>query len=156
MPDTSIHHRKSDALGKQLVIEMYDCDAERFDDVHWIKNVLVEAARRARATIVETVFHRFNPHGISGVVVISESHFAIHTWPEYRYAALDIFTCGDTLEGDTAISHIAREFECSRYTVTTLQRGLIVPRPAAPETVLTRPASLLAAGHETMLRKIVP
>lgn len=149
MPKTFPVAARHGALGSQLVIEMYDCGTQKFDDLNWVKSVLVEAARRARATIIDTVFHKFSPFGISGVVVISESHFAIHTWPEYRYAAIDIFTCGDTLQGDTAISHIAREFECTRYTVTALQRGLIPPRPAAPETVLTRPAILLAAGDGT-------
>ena len=59
---------------------------------------MVEAAKRAEATIIDVVFHEFNPFGISGVVVIAESHLSIHTWPEHRYAAVDIFSCGETLK----------------------------------------------------------
>jgi len=63
-------------------------------DISLLKNNLEQAAKEAGATVVKTVLHQFNPQGLSGVVVIAESHIAIHTWPEYRYAALDIFTCG--------------------------------------------------------------
>ena len=59
---------------------------------------MVEAAEAARATIVKSVFHTFNPWGVSGVIVIEESHLTIHTWPEYKYAAVDLFTCGDMLD----------------------------------------------------------
>ena len=114
-----------EALGNQMVIEMYDCESAQFDNVDWVRNVLVEAAQRAHATIIEVVFHKFNPVGISGVVVISESHLAIHTWPEHRYAAIDIFTCGDVLDGDAAVSYIARQFGSKRYTVAAHPRGLL-------------------------------
>lgn len=117
-----------DALGTQLLIEMYDCHTDFFDNLEWVRETLVEAAKRAQATIVDVVFHKFNPIGISGVVVISESHFAIHTWPEHRYAALDIFTCGPVLNSDAAIAYIARQFRSARYEVTSLPRGLMTPK----------------------------
>lgn len=117
-----------EALGTQLIIEMHDCHAEFFDDLGWVRETLVEAAKRAQATIVDVVFHKFSPIGISGVVVISESHFAIHTWPEHRYAALDIFTCGAVLNSDVAIAYIARQFRSARYEVTSLPRGLMEPK----------------------------
>src|SRR6266704_2514591 len=77
---------------------MFDCDPDAINNLEAVKGDLVEAAKRAQATIVDVVFHEFNPFGISGVVVIAESHLAIHTWPEYRYAAVDIFSCGDVLQ----------------------------------------------------------
>ena len=129
MPHAFSRRPAPEALGKQMVIEMYDCESGHFDDVDWVRAVLVEAAQCARATIVEVVFHKFNPVGISGVVVISESHLAVHTWPEHRYAAIDIFTCGDVLDGDAAVSYIARRFGSKRYTVVTHPRGLL----AVPE-----------------------
>ncbi|MBI4561625.1 MAG: adenosylmethionine decarboxylase, partial [Candidatus Rokubacteria bacterium] len=75
------------ALGRHLLLELFDSDDEVLSSLDAVKTVLVEAARRARATIVDVVFHEFNPFGISGVVVIAESHLSIHTWPEHRYAA---------------------------------------------------------------------
>jgi S-adenosylmethionine decarboxylase proenzyme len=91
------------ALGIQLAVELFDCDENLLNDHRLLEQSLVEAATKAGATVVESVFHQFNPHGISGAVIIAESHIAIHTWPEYRYAALDIFTCGTDIDpGDIA------------------------------------------------------
>lgn len=110
-------------LGSQLIVDLYDCDCDRFDDLEWVENVMIEAAQRARATIIDVVFHKFNPMGISGVVVISESHLAIHTWPEYRYAAIDVFTCGDVLDSEAAIAHLAKQFCAGQRSVIKLRRG---------------------------------
>lgn len=86
------------ALGKHLLVELHGCDPEALKSIDLIREAMVSAAREANATIVGVSFHEFSPFGVSGVVVIAESHLTIHTWPEYRYAAVDIFTCGDTLK----------------------------------------------------------
>src|SRR5580765_3984750 len=91
-------------VGTQVVLDLHECETEHLDDMAWVKQTLVKAARAAGATIVETVFHKFAPWGISGVVVIAESHLAIHIWPERRYVAVDIFTCGSTLQIEAASS----------------------------------------------------
>ena len=98
------------ALGRHLLLELFDCDAEALNSLETVKASMVEAAKRAQATIVDVVFHEFNPFGISGVVVIAESHLAIHTWPEYRYAAVDIFSCGDVLQPQTAANYLVEQF----------------------------------------------
>ncbi len=84
-----------------------------------------EAARRSGATIVEDVFHLFNPHGISGVVVIAESHLSIHTWPEYGYAAVDLFTCGDDIHPERAFEHLKEQLGAQNYSVMELKRGVL-------------------------------
>src|SRR5258705_10408515 len=86
------------ALGRHLLLEMFDCDPDAINSLEAVKGALVEAAKRAHATIVDVVFHEFNPFGITGVGVIAESHLPIHTWAEYRYGALDIYYCGEALE----------------------------------------------------------
>ncbi|MCD6443029.1 MAG: adenosylmethionine decarboxylase, partial [Thermotogae bacterium] len=83
------------SLGRHLLAEFYDCDPNILRDLETIREYLKEAAEVANATIVNWTFHQFSPQGVSGVVVIAESHLAIHTWPEYRYAAVDLFTCGE-------------------------------------------------------------
>jgi len=118
------------ALGRHVLLELYDCDAEVLKDLETVRDEMVEAARRARATIVTVTFHEFNPFGISGVVVISTSHLSIHTWPEYRYAAVDIFSCGDVVQPQAAIDHLAQVFAAERISVVELQRGLLVESPA--------------------------
>ena len=114
------------ALGRHLLLELFDCDLEAINNLEAVKQTLVEAARRAQATIVDVVFHEFNPFGISGVVVIAESHLSIHTWPEYRYAAVDIFSCGDTLQPDVAASYLVEQFGAERTSVVDVQRGMFL------------------------------
>ena len=81
------------------------------------------AALECGATIVNAVFHAFNPHGVSGVVVIAESHLTIHTWPEYGYAAVDVFTCGDTVDPWIATSTLKEYFKAEKIKTVEIQRG---------------------------------
>jgi S-adenosylmethionine decarboxylase len=110
-------------LGTQVVLDLYECETGHLDDIAWVKKTLVEAARAAGATVVETVFHKFAPCGISGVVVIAESHLAIHIWPEHRYAAIDVFTCGDSVQINVATALLAREFRSKRPVQRRFTRG---------------------------------
>jgi S-adenosylmethionine decarboxylase len=118
------------ALGRHLLLELFDCDFDAINNLATVKNALVEAAKRAHATIVDVVFHEFNPFGISGVVVIAESHLSIHTWPEHRYAAVDIFSCGDVLKPEVAANFLVEQFGAERTAVVELQRGMFLNAPA--------------------------
>jgi S-adenosylmethionine decarboxylase len=118
------------ALGRHLLIELFDCDYDAINNLDAVKATLVEAAKRAQATIVDIVFHEFNPFGISGVVVIAESHLSIHTWPEYRYAAVDIFSCGDALKPEIAANYLVEQFGAERTSVVELQRGMFLSAAA--------------------------
>src|SRR5438477_10112287 len=80
------------ALGRHLLLELFDCDSDAINNLENVKGALAEAAKRAQATIVDVVFHEFNPYGISGVAVSAASHISIHTWPEYNYAARRILS----------------------------------------------------------------
>lgn len=90
-----------------------------------VKEALVSAAKEARATIIDVSFHEFNPFGISGMVVIAESHLSIHTWPEYAYAAVDIFTCGDVIKPEVAAHYLIQQFESKTPSIVELKRGII-------------------------------
>jgi S-adenosylmethionine decarboxylase len=109
-----------------MLLELFDCDLSAINNLDAVKGALVEAAKRAQATIVDVVFHEFNPFGISGVVVIAESHLSIHTWPEYRYAAVDIFSCGDVLQPEVAANYLVEAFGSERSTVVEMQRGMFM------------------------------
>jgi S-adenosylmethionine decarboxylase len=113
------------ALGTHLLIELRECNPEILKSLDKVRNALVSAAKEAKATIVDVSFHEFNPFGISGVVVIAESHLTIHTWPEYAYAAVDIFTCGDIIKPETAASYLIDQFECKSPSVVEMKRGII-------------------------------
>jgi S-adenosylmethionine decarboxylase proenzyme len=110
-------------IGNQIVLDLYDCMSERLDDLEWVETTMTEAALEAGATIVEVVFHKFAPWGISGVVVISESHLAIHIWPENRYAAVDVFTCGSSVDLDRAARSLVAAFGAQRSSMRRFCRG---------------------------------
>jgi S-adenosylmethionine decarboxylase len=112
------------SLGRHLLLELHDCSSEILNNLETVKAALVEAAKRAEATIIDVVFHEFNPFGISGVVVIAESHLSIHTWPEYRYAAVDIFSCGETLKPAEAANYLVEQFGASRASCVEVKRGV--------------------------------
>ena len=111
------------------MVELYNCDARILNDVHKVETIMVDAAKHAHARVVDAVFHTFNPHGVSGVVVIAESHLAIHTWPEFNFASIDIFTCGTDINPWTAYHYLVRKFNAKNTTALELKRG-VLPIPA--------------------------
>lgn len=112
------------ALGRHLLLELKDCNLEVLNDLDFLRGCLHDAARQIGATVVNECFHEFSPHGISGVVVISESHLCIHTWPEYGYAAIDIFTCGDSAKPELAVKPLVEKLESKNSSFIELKRGI--------------------------------
>jgi S-adenosylmethionine decarboxylase len=113
-------------LGHQFLVEYYNCCQDIIDDENKILNLLTQSAKLANATIVTSTFHKFAPQGVSGVVVIEESHFAIHTWPEHNYVSLDIFSCGENIDAQKAIKFLNKEFKSSKYEIQKIKRGDIL------------------------------
>ena len=111
-------------LGSHILIEAYDCDPKVLDDVELVEEVMVDAALKAGAEIREVAFHKFSPQGVSGVVVISESHLSVHTWPEFGYAAVDVFTFGDTVDPIVAVDYIRDKFQARRALTSEVKRGI--------------------------------
>jgi len=126
------------ALGRQILVEFYDCNREVLDQTATIREVLLEGVRRSGATIISDSFHTFNPHGVSGVVVIAESHVAIHTWPEHGYAAVDVFTCGETIDPWVIQKYLEVRFMASSVSSMEIKRGLF------PEKLPHKPLELEA------------
>ena len=116
------------ALGTHLILDLKECDPELLDDLEFVKETMMEAARSVGATIVGESFHKFDPIGVTGVVAIAESHLCIHTWPEYGYAAVDIFTCGDSFVPQGAADYLIERFRSQDPSVAELQRGIIPQR----------------------------
>jgi spermidine synthase len=110
-------------LGRHILVELYGSPASVLDDVIRIEACMVRAARAANATVINTSFHRFSPHGVSGVVVIHESHLSIHTWPEHGFAAVDLFTCGDTINPWTAYEALKSDLQATHGTTREIDRG---------------------------------
>ncbi len=122
------------ALGTHLILDLKECDPELLDDLEFVKETMMEAARSVGATIVGESFHKFDPIGVTGVVAIAESHLCIHTWPEYGYAAVDIFTCGDSFVPHDAADYLIERLRCQDTSVTELQRGIIPQRAGTTQS----------------------
>ena len=114
------------ALGRQMTIEFYDCKSATLTDAAALEKVFLRAAELSGAHVVDSVFHSFQPQGVSGVVVISESHFAVHAWPEHDYAAVDLFTCGSGVDFDVAVKALAEGMESGYWIISSLvNRGIL-------------------------------
>lgn len=112
------------ALGRHILAEIYGCDAELLNDKEAIERVMMESALKSGAEVREVSFHKFNPQGVSGVVIISESHLTIHTWPELGYAAVDVFTCGDRINPWDACNYLTEFLKAKNMTATEVRRGI--------------------------------
>ena len=115
------------ALGKHLLVELQECNPDILNDLKKVGEILVAAAKTAKATVVDSHFHQFSPFGISGVVIIAESHLSVHTWPEYRYAAVDIFTCGEALRPEAAAAWVIKQFHSKQPSIIEIKRGILFP-----------------------------
>lgn len=113
-----------DRLGHHLIIDLCGCNVEKLKVVDGVEGVLHDAAKAAKATVVASKFHQFNPTGVSGALVLSESHITIHTWPEVNgYCAIDIFTCGPLTDNFAALTVMKERFEAAECVVVEIERG---------------------------------
>ncbi len=114
------------ALGRHLTFEFYDCDPDILADSSRVEKIFVNAAKESGATVLGSSFHAFEPQGVSGFVVIAESHFSVHAWPEHDYAAVDIFTCGESIDFKKAIDALKRDLESDEVVVSAdMNRGIV-------------------------------
>ncbi|MFA4885900.1 MAG: adenosylmethionine decarboxylase [Desulfotomaculaceae bacterium] len=112
-------------LGRHVLAEICGCDFNILNDIKKVEEIMVNAALSAGAEVRECVFHKFSPQGVSGVVVISESHLAIHTWPELGYAAVDVFTCGEKVDPWDACNYLTDHFCAKHMIAKELKRGMM-------------------------------
>ena len=116
-------------LGLHFLLDVAEAPFETLDDPDLLENALHAAVREMGANVLGSHIHRLTPQGVSGVVVISESHLTIHTWPERGEAAIDLFTCGDPARARAAVTALARRLGGKRTRVTEMARGLTSPPP---------------------------
>ncbi len=119
------------SLGNHIVVEYFNCNPELLNDVVYIENAMIQSAKKAEATIINSTFHHFSPFGVSGVVVIQESHLAIHTWPEYGFASVDIFTCGNVVDPWISYNTLKELLKAEHGSAIQMNRG---PEDLLPKT----------------------
>lgn len=109
-------------IGQHVLIDFYDCQVD-LTNKELVERILLESAKESGATIVSKHFHQFNPIGISGVIIIEESHFTIHTWPEHNFASIDFYTCGDKINFSRAIDYLKQNLNSSKVVEKQFERG---------------------------------
>jgi S-adenosylmethionine decarboxylase len=112
------------SLGSHLLVELYGCDGSTLELEETVGSAMREAAVESEATVVAQSFHEFKPYGVSGAVIIQESHYTIHTWPEHGYAAVDLFYCGGTVKVHKAVEVLEKRFKPKRIKFLVIRRGL--------------------------------
>ncbi len=123
------------ALGQHLLIELYGCDRGILDDLEHIRHSLLHAADLVSATVIDVVAHKFEPCGVTVVVAIMESHLSVHTWPEYGYAAVDVFTCSAEPLTSEIQDYLIGRMKATDATCVELKRGVLAGRWAPVEAV---------------------
>lgn len=115
----------TNVLGVHYLIDFYNCDSNYLTSVTKIKKVMIEISKLEKFNVVKSCFHQFKPYGVSGVLVLKESHFTIHTWPEYRYAAIDIFLCDININVENGLKFLCDVFSTNDYKMRIINRGVI-------------------------------
>ena len=118
-------------VGEHYLVEFYECDARVLNNEEQLRSGLLLAVERSGATIIKDVFHAFSPHGVTGVIVIAESHVSIHTWPEYHYAAVDIFTCSPKMNVQHIIQSLTHLIISNKVETTQISRGPRIKTPSS-------------------------
>ncbi len=112
----------TDMIGKHCILELYNCDPLKLNDEAYIRTVITTASKIAGATLLNLITHRFEPHGVTGLALLAESHISIHTWPEVGYAAVDVFTCGDHTMPESACNSLCGELNAKSYSLKSFKR----------------------------------
>ena len=112
-------------LANHQIIELYECDIGVLENSEYVKNTFCEAVKRSKATVVAEKYHNFNPYGLTGVAVITESHISIHTWPEHRYVAVDVFSCDNKINHKEILKYLKVNFFSSKTKTKSIKRGKV-------------------------------
>ena len=110
-------------IGTHYMLEMYDCPADMLNDVEHVRTAIRGATKAANSTLLHECIHRFEPQGVTALGLLAESHISVHTWPELRYAAADVFTCGPETAPRAACEHLVRALGAGRFRLRNLERG---------------------------------
>ncbi len=120
---------KKSGVGSHYILDVYGCSHEVLDDLPLLQRVMLEGLVQAGATVITDVFHKFSPQGVTGVVVIAESHASVHTWPEDGFAAFDIFTCGENMNAEIAVQHLLHALNPKKHVLREIPRGIDLSPP---------------------------
>jgi len=111
------------ALGIHRILDFWGCSFETLDDLELVRDMFEEGLRLSNATVINVTLHKFSPQGVTGIAAIAESHVSIHTWPELGYAAIDVFSCGNTMHVDHLVKHFESVLQPTDKKEMRIERG---------------------------------
>jgi len=110
-------------IGRHIIAELYGVSKDLISKEEKVRQIMEEVVKEAELTKVGSVYKQFNPHGVTGIILIAESHISVHTWPEYELVNLDVFTCGDAEKAEKAFKLFLEKFKPKWYRHFVLDRG---------------------------------
>ena len=108
---------------KHFLLELYKCDYERLNDESFLRCTLNRASKLANATVLNLISNKFEPHGVTAIALLAESHISIHTWPESKYSAVDIFTCGQNMMPELASQYLIEALNAGEHFLRVIERN---------------------------------
>ncbi len=114
-----------ESLGRHILVDIFDAPADLLNDERFLVDLFEGVARKTGAAVLNVYSHHFEPYGVSCAVIIAESHFSIHTWPEHAYAALDFFSCGTRVDLDMAVREVLTALKAKHSQITEVKRGVL-------------------------------
>ena len=107
---------------KHLLLELYRCDYEKLNDESFLRCTISNAAKFAKARVINVISNKFEPHGVTAIALLAESHLSIHTWPESGYSAVDIFTCGKNMKPERASKYLIEVLMAEEHLLRIIHR----------------------------------
>ena len=104
-------------------MELYRCDCEKLNDESFLRCTLNRAAKLAKAKVLNLISHKFEPQGVTAIALLAESHISIHTWPESKYSAVDIFTCGQNMLPKLASQYLIEVLKAEEHILRIIERN---------------------------------
>jgi S-adenosylmethionine decarboxylase proenzyme len=112
--------------GSHYILDFFGCNPEQLDSMNFWREELPASAKAAGMEILHDNFHQFNPHGITGFLLLSTSHISFHTWPEYGYVACDVFSCSSDDFTRKAVDHLKSKISHKKCTLKKVERGYVI------------------------------
>lgn len=109
--------------GYHYLCELFDCEVSKIDNCDFLRKILLSAIKNTSLIALHNYFYKFSPQGVTGFVLLSTSHISVHTWPEHKYVAFDVFSCGDNEDTLRVVESICNEIGFENRTVNLILRG---------------------------------
>ncbi len=136
-----------ETIGFHYVVEAAGCDPQILANADKIRQIFLEAAKVGNMEVKASYFFKFSPTGVSGMVIVAESHISVHTWPEKGYAALDVYTCGTKADPEKAVDYILEKFRAKYAHVSEIKRGIEEDDETYTHMIMTWEESLRKNGN---------